>query len=140
MSSLLNHQDINKHEKKLTLSPGPSSAQIELSLSLDFFTVVYPKFLWTMKLVVNGASFVLASYLPQCKALLNLFKGTSEALCFLRRTRAPSCTCFSGWLSRLAMHLDFGGCTGPCILHSPHLLEHQLHLDLFSVRTSLFSP
>lgn len=42
-----------------------------------------------MKLVVNGASFVLPSYLPQCKALLNLFKGTSEALCFLRRTRAP---------------------------------------------------
>ena len=93
-----------------------------------------------MNLVVNGASFVLASYLPQCKALLNLFKGTSEALCFPRRTHGPSCTCFSGWLSHLAMHLDFGGCTRPCILHSTHLLEHQLHLDLFSVRTRPLSP
>lgn len=93
-----------------------------------------------MKLVVNGALFVLASYLPQCKALPNPFKGTSEALCFLRPARAPSCTCFSGCLSHLAMHLDLGGYTGPRILHSPHLLEHQLHLDLFSMRTSPLSP
>lgn len=100
-----------------------------------------------MKLVGKEASFLFTAYLPQCKAPIrwkvptHSFEVTPEVLFFLIRAHIPPARApLAGCLSQLTVHFDFGGGFSPCILHSPHLSERQLYLDLFSGRTSLLSP
>ena len=80
------------------------------------------------------------SYLPQCKALPNPFKGASQAFCFLSRAHAPSRTCSSGRLSHLALHLDIGGCIGPASYTAHTHWSVSFIWTFFSVRSSPLSP